>query len=66
MITACPKLPRTIEPILYRIIAMLTEKGVAFKVTDDPTIDTTSRTSKLVMGAQREFSARHTKIALDL
>src|SRR6476620_4102610 len=28
----------------------LAEKGVAFKVTDDPTIDTTSRTGKLVMG----------------
>jgi DNA invertase Pin-like site-specific DNA recombinase len=35
---------------LYRIISALTEKGVAFKVTDDPTIDTTSRTGKLVMG----------------
>ena len=35
---------------LYRIISMLTEKGVAFKVTDDPAIDTTSRTGKLVMG----------------
>ena len=29
---------------------MLAEKGVAFKVVDDPTIDTTSRTGKLVMG----------------
>ena len=35
---------------LYRTISALTEKGVAFKVTDDPTIDTTSRTGKLVMG----------------
>ena len=35
---------------LYRIISELAEKGVAFKVTDDPTIDTTSRTGKLVMG----------------
>ena len=35
---------------LYRIISDLAEKGVAFKVVDDPTIDTTSRTGKLVMG----------------
>ena len=35
---------------LYRIISTLAEKGVAFKVTDDPAIDTTSRTRKLIMG----------------
>ena len=35
---------------LYGIISKLTEKGVDFKVTDDSTIDTTSRTGKLVMG----------------
>ena len=35
---------------LYRIISELAEKGVAFKVVDDPTIDTASRTGKLVMG----------------
>src|SRR4029079_15520040 len=35
---------------LYRIISLLAEKGVAFKVMDDPSIDTTSRTGKLVMG----------------
>jgi DNA invertase Pin-like site-specific DNA recombinase len=35
---------------LYRIVSALTEKGVAFKVTDDPSIDTTSSTGKLVMG----------------
>jgi DNA invertase Pin-like site-specific DNA recombinase len=35
---------------LYRIVSELTDKGVAFKVLDDPTIDTTSRTGKLVMG----------------
>jgi len=35
---------------LYRIISELSEKGVAFKVTDDPNIDTTSRTGKLMMG----------------
>jgi DNA invertase Pin-like site-specific DNA recombinase len=35
---------------LYRIISALAEKGVAFKVVDDPSIDTTSRTGKLVIG----------------
>ena len=35
---------------LYRIISELSEKSVSFKVVDDPTIDTTSRTGKLVMG----------------
>jgi len=35
---------------LYRIISELADKGVSFKVIDDPSIDTTSRTGKLVMG----------------
>ena len=35
---------------LYRIVSLLAEKGVSFKVIDDPTIDTSSRTGKLVMG----------------
>jgi DNA invertase Pin-like site-specific DNA recombinase len=35
---------------LYRIVSQLTEKGVKFKVLDDPSIDTSSRTGKLVMG----------------
>ena len=35
---------------LYNIVAQLQAKGVAFKVIDDPSIDTTSRTGKLVMG----------------
>ena len=35
---------------LYRTVSLLAEKGVAFKVTDDPSIDTTSCTGKLVMG----------------
>ena len=35
---------------LYRIVSLLADKGVAFKVTDDTAIDTTSRTGKLVMG----------------
>jgi DNA invertase Pin-like site-specific DNA recombinase len=34
---------------LYRIVSLLTEKGVSFKVIDDPSIDTSSRTGKLVM-----------------
>ena len=35
---------------LYNIVAQLQAKGVDFKVIDDPSIDTTSRTGKLVMG----------------
>ena len=35
---------------LYRIVSLLAEKGVSFKVIDDPSIDTSSRTGKLVMG----------------
>jgi DNA invertase Pin-like site-specific DNA recombinase len=34
---------------LYRIVSQLAEKGVEFKVLDDPSIDTTSRTGKLIM-----------------
>jgi len=32
------------------IICELTERGVALKVLDDPSIDTSSRTGKLIMG----------------
>jgi len=35
---------------LYRIVSQLADKGVSFKVIDDPAIDTSSRTGKLVMG----------------
>ena len=35
---------------LYRIVSELTQRGVEFKVLDDPSIDTSSRTGKLVMG----------------
>jgi DNA invertase Pin-like site-specific DNA recombinase len=35
---------------LYRIVSELADKGVSFKVVDDPSIDTSSRTGKLIMG----------------
>ena len=35
---------------LYRIVSLLADKGVSFKVVDDPSIDTSSRTGKLIMG----------------
>ena len=35
---------------LYRIVSLLAEKGVSFNEVDDPSIDTSSRTGKLVMG----------------
>jgi DNA invertase Pin-like site-specific DNA recombinase len=49
LVTKIDRLARSTSD-LYRIVALLAEKGVAFKVTDDPTIDTSSRTGKLVMG----------------
>jgi len=49
LVTKIDRLARSTSD-LYRIVSELTEKGVAFKVTDDPSIDTTSRTGKLVMG----------------
>jgi DNA invertase Pin-like site-specific DNA recombinase len=48
LVTKLDRLARSTSD-LYRIVSQLGEKGVAFKVTDDPSIDTTSRT-KLVMG----------------
>jgi DNA invertase Pin-like site-specific DNA recombinase len=49
---------------LYQIVSSLGDKGVQFKVIDDPSIDTTSRTGKLVMGilaliAEFENDIRH-------
>jgi DNA invertase Pin-like site-specific DNA recombinase len=63
LVTKIDRLARSTTD-LYRVISTLTEKGVAFKVTDDPTIDTTSRTGKLVMGilaliAEFENDIRH-------
>ena len=49
LVTKIDRLARSTSD-LYRIISELAEKGVAFKVDDDPTIDTTSRTGKLMMG----------------
>jgi DNA invertase Pin-like site-specific DNA recombinase len=49
LVTKIDRLARSTSD-LYRIVSLLAEKGVAFKVTDDPTIDTTNRTGKLVMG----------------
>jgi len=49
LVTKLDRLARS-TPDLYRIISDLAERGVAFKVIDDPSIDTTSRTGKLIMG----------------
>jgi DNA invertase Pin-like site-specific DNA recombinase len=49
LVTKLDRLARS-TPDLYRIISELNEKGVNFKVVDDPSIDTSSRTGKLVMG----------------
>ena len=49
LVTKIDRLARSTSD-LYRIVSALADKGVAFKVLDDPTIDTTSRTGKLIMG----------------
>jgi DNA invertase Pin-like site-specific DNA recombinase len=49
LVTKIDRLARSTSD-LYRIVSTLAEKGAAFKVTDDPTIDTTSRTGRLIMG----------------
>jgi DNA invertase Pin-like site-specific DNA recombinase len=49
LVTKIDRLARSTSD-LYRIISELAEKGAAFKVVDDPMIDTTSRTGKLIMG----------------
>ena len=49
LVTKIDRLARSTSD-LYRIVSQLEEKGVSFKVIDDPAIDTSSRTGKLVMG----------------
>lgn len=49
LVTKLDRLARSTSD-LYRIVSQLSEKGVEFKVLDDPAIDTSSRTGKLVMG----------------
>jgi DNA invertase Pin-like site-specific DNA recombinase len=49
LVTKIDRLARSTSD-LYRIVSQLDDKGVAFKVLDDPAIDTSSRTGKLVMG----------------
>ena len=49
MITKLDRLARSTSH-LHQIVEGLTEKGVGFKVLDDPTLNTTTRTGKLVFG----------------
>jgi len=49
VITKIDRLARSTSD-LYCIVSRLADNGVEFKVIDDPSIDTTSRTGKLVMG----------------
>ena len=49
LVTKIDRLARSTSD-LYRIVSQLADKCVAFKVLDDPAIDTSSRTGKLVMG----------------
>jgi len=49
LVTKLDRLARS-TPDLYRIVSELTARDIAFKVIDDPSIDTNSRTGKLIMG----------------
>src|SRR5262245_5193207 len=49
VVTKLDRLARSTSD-LYRVVTQLAEKGVQFKVLDDPAIDTSSRAEKLVMG----------------
>lgn len=49
LVTKLDRLARSTSD-LYRIVSQLSDKGIEFKVLDDPAIDTSSRTGKLVMG----------------
>jgi DNA invertase Pin-like site-specific DNA recombinase len=49
LVTKLDRLARSTAD-LYRIVTELADKGVGFKVLDDASVDTTSRTGKLVMG----------------
>jgi DNA invertase Pin-like site-specific DNA recombinase len=51
LVTKIDRLARSTSD-LYRIVSLLADKGVAFKVIDDPSIDTTSR-----IAAKKERSA---------
>jgi DNA invertase Pin-like site-specific DNA recombinase len=49
LVTKIDRLARSTSD-LYRIVSELAKNGITFKVLDDPSIDTMSRTGKLVMG----------------
>jgi DNA invertase Pin-like site-specific DNA recombinase len=49
LVTKIDRLARS-TPDLYRIVSQLADRGIAFKVIDDPSIDTSTRTGKLIMG----------------
>lgn len=49
MVTKLDRLARSATH-LHQIVETLDSKGVGFKVLDDPTLDTTTRTGKLVFG----------------
>src|SRR5689334_18109105 len=49
LVTKLDRLARSTSD-LYAILRRLEDKGVAFKVLDDASVDTSTRTGKLVMG----------------
>ena len=50
LVTKLDRLARS-TPDLYRIVSLLAERGIAFKVVDHPPIDTSTRTGKLIMAS---------------
>jgi DNA invertase Pin-like site-specific DNA recombinase len=49
VVTKLDRLARSTSD-LYRIVTVLNDRGVAFKVLDDEAVDTSTRTGKLVLG----------------
>src|SRR6478735_8678285 len=60
LVTKLDRLARSTSD-LYRIVSELTERGVEFKVLDDPSIDTSSRAGKLVMCKPRGRTVRRSR-----
>ena len=50
LVTKLDRLARSTPDLYRRIVSQLTERQVGFKVVDDPSIDTSTRTGKLIMG----------------
>ena len=59
VVTKLDRLARSTSDF-YRIVSDLTQRGVEFKVMDDPSIDTSSRTGKPVWASRRLLPSSRT------